>query len=650
MPDNKIDIIISAKNLASGAFKKVVSSTGKLTRGIRKAGVAAAKVARKLGSLAIKVAALGAAGVVLAGAFVLKKAIGQFADFESALVDMGKVTKESLGAIKKKIMDLPSALGSATELVKGYYQVISAGVTGPKKALETLRIAARSAKAAHVDQSEVIKGLTKVMAGFEGKIKTVSEASDLLFTIEKEGQTSFAELIPIIGGLAKLSSDLGVSQNELGGSLALITQTAGSTSEAATQYQAVLMGLMKPTETMSETLLEMGYESAQAAVAQLGLSETLRQLKESTGGSAEKMNDLFGRVEGVIGVSALAANNFKNLAGKIGAMGEKTGAADKAWQDYQGTLNALWETVKNTIGKQVTLIGEKLAPTIKKVIERTEAWMVKNRALITQEVGEWIEKIVEFLKGLKPAFDSIIKRIGAWYEANKGVMKMKFVEHLKKASTAIIKVSENVNIALIPVKALGKAFQTVGKFIGETAAKIVNFIEKLAKIPKKIAMKFTGKGSTETMLSEKIAEMQGKFGAFSSYVGGLQPQFNIDATGATSALSGVSDAIQSLYAEQIEKVMRATANVGTLAGESGYYSKPFQQMASNKLRGEEAGLKYLQELMGSAAAGTGSAAGATNFGDIIINIPEGENSQSAQDWRDIVRNYIVPELEAVGYG
>jgi len=168
-------------------------------------------------------------------------------------------------------------------LLKGYYQVISAGVTDPVKSLETLKVSAMAAKAGHLEQSEVIKGLTKLMAGFGGEIQSVTEASDLLFTIEKEGQTSFQELIPVIGGLAKVSADLDVKNREMAASLATITQTAGSTEEAATQYRAIMIALMKPTEDMKGTLKALGFESGQAAIQQIGLSETLKRLKSYNG-------------------------------------------------------------------------------------------------------------------------------------------------------------------------------------------------------------------------------------------------------------------------------------------------------------------------------------------------------------------------------
>ena len=360
------------------------------------------------------------AGTIIAIGKILKK----FATWEVSLTDMKKVTSESLGSIKAKIMELPPALGTSIELVKGYYQVISAGVKHPVKSMSLLVTASKAAKAAHVAQSEVIKGLTKIMAGYEGEIKNVSEAADLLFAIEKEGQTTVAELIPLIGGLAKISHDLGISQDEMGASLALVTQTAGSTAEAATQYQGVLMALLKPTDAMKEMIKAMGFESAEAAIKQLGLAETLRRLKGATGGSAEKMAEMFGRVEGLKGMSALAANEFENLAGKVDVMGRKTGLASKAWEDYKKTSTSAWDSLKASVEKVTIAVGSGLAPATKQwahwLTVAAEYWgkllsggpetgiaaLEKQKEAVEAEIAQ-IEAIKLSMEGLK-SFGTVI--------------------------------------------------------------------------------------------------------------------------------------------------------------------------------------------------------------------------------------------------
>jgi TP901 family phage tail tape measure protein len=450
----KIELVLEVDDKGSAVVKNFSSTTeekvkkmsdrssgwiSKIEDRFKKVGGAAVSMGKKfghlikkVGQLTLKLMAAAAAAVGFVAALTIKAALKEYTQFESALTNMVKVTEEPLSTIQSKIMELPSAFGSATEMVKGYYAVISAGVTDPAKAMETLKTSAMAAKGSGTDLFGTIEGLTKMMAGYEGKIKSVTEASDILFAMEKEGQTTFAQLIPVIGGVSKVSSDLNIKAQEMAGSMALITQTAGSTSEAATQYKAVLISLMKPTEAMKEAFQNMGYESAQAAIKELGLAGTLQKLKESTGGSAEKMAELFGRQEALIGVSALSAQGFENLKEKITAVEEATGGTDKAFQSWKATLGALWETFKNTIGKQAILIGEKLAPHLKTVLERLEGWLEKMRDPITEEFAYWIEKSADWAAKFWPHAKDAAKYLADWYSGSKDLIATKLEEFINK--------------------------------------------------------------------------------------------------------------------------------------------------------------------------------------------------------------------------
>ena len=330
-----------------------------------------------------------AAGAVIS--LVIKKMGDSFDKYETALVDMGKITDESFESIENRMKELPPILGNLTELTQGYYQIVSAGVKDPVEAINTLTMAAQTAAAAHMNQSEVVKGLTKVMEGYQGQIEDVSEAADLMFAIEKEGQTAVGELIPIIGGLATISSQLKVSQDEMGGSLALISKTAGSTAEAATQYESVLVGLMKPTEMMTTALKEMGekyngvgFATAEAAIEELGFVEVLRLLNEATGGSSQKLGELFGRKEAIMGVTKLTANEMTTLSDTIDSVAEKADAADRAFQD--------WTTTGEAFNKEQAAVAENLLIAWGKVIDPMMDVIQRKLTDILTGMGEWVEK------------------------------------------------------------------------------------------------------------------------------------------------------------------------------------------------------------------------------------------------------------------
>jgi len=337
-------------------------------------------------------------GAVSAG---VSKSLTQFKNFETAVVDMGKVTKRSQEELRAEVMAMDPVVGSATDLMKGYYQTISAGVTDPIKSLEFLTQAAETSKASHVEQGEVVKALSKVMAGYGDEIKSVAEASDLLFTIEKEGQTSVAELVPIIGDLAAISHEVGVSQNEMAGSLALITQTSGSTAEAATKYKSILMGLYKPQSKMKELLDSLGYSSGVAMVKELGLVDALKRVKSESESSGIAISELFESSEALVGIAALGADEFGTMTEKIAAMGEGAGSTDEAFKQWQTTFAATEEVFYNTIGKFAIEFGEEMAPSMKRGMEEFAQTLEDNKS-----------GMIEAFKGVGVAAESTISMVG----------------------------------------------------------------------------------------------------------------------------------------------------------------------------------------------------------------------------------------------
>ena len=323
------------------------------------------------------------AAAVAAVGYVAKKMIGEFAKYQTALVDMGKVTSRSLEIINKAIKALPALLGKQTALMKGYYQVISAGVKKPKAAMDLLTEASKAGLAAHVGQAEMIKGLTKVMAGYAGEIKKVSTAADLLFAIEKEGQTTVAELVPVIGGLAKMSHEAGVNIDEMGGALALITQTAGDTAEAATQYEMLMMALIKPMDTMKKTTKALGYESGITMVKELGLADALKKLTDYMRENKIAMGDLFESKRGLLAMLSLMSNDYTTFAEKIEEVSKKTDMAKKAFEEWSVTFAATSQMFENTIGKAMIEFGTKIAPDVQRSLEDMGEAIENNEREIT---------------------------------------------------------------------------------------------------------------------------------------------------------------------------------------------------------------------------------------------------------------------------
>ncbi|MCK5606432.1 phage tail tape measure protein [Candidatus Pacearchaeota archaeon] len=306
---------------------------------------------------------------VTAMVVAFKKFLDVAANFESALVDMGKVTNQNISIIKKNMMDLPELLGTVTELTKGYYQVISAGVTDPVKALNLLTTAAQTSKAAHIDQASVIKGLTAIMAGFEGAIRNTADAADLLFAIEKGAKTTVAELIPVLGGAAKLASELNIQVNEFSAAFATITQTSGSTEEAMTRMQGVMVALFKPTKELRLQYAALGFENGKQMIKQLGFIETIKTLRKAADDAGMGLGRLIGRKEALIGLTSLASRNYETFAEKLEIVEDRAGLGVKAYERWQETIQASLDTIKGEFVKFQVVFMETFGGDIKGLLD-----------------------------------------------------------------------------------------------------------------------------------------------------------------------------------------------------------------------------------------------------------------------------------------
>jgi len=355
--------------------------------------------------------ALAATAAATAATYALskigKEAISVATKYETALVDMGKVTNQSFDVIKKAVESLDPVLGTSTELMKGYYQVISAGVTEPKAALELLTTASKLAKTAHVDQAEAIKGLTKIMAGYGDELKTTSDAADLLFAIEKEGQTSVAELIPLIGGLATISKEAGVTANEMGAALATLSKVFGSTSEAATSYQGILAALQRGNADLTIAWEKLGVSGSKAAIKAWGFAGTLQKLKEYSESSGTEMIKLIGRVEATTGALVIAADGAKAFNTTMVNLQDRAGKAEEAFKRWTKTTEAFVQVWKSVKEKVLVIIGDALIPVLKDVITQMAYWVKANEDLIKQKVPEYIDKVKNAIEGIIGAYNSL---------------------------------------------------------------------------------------------------------------------------------------------------------------------------------------------------------------------------------------------------
>lgn len=378
---------------------ELTGKSGKLGSVMDRLGISSK--AATVAVIGLTAAAAGVATAVAGVTAVMIPAIAKMSAFKFEVVALARVTSQSLQEANEQILDLPGELGTPIELVRGYYSAISAGAESGKEALDLLTTASQAAKSAQIDLSVTIEALTKLMSGFQGEIKSASEASDLLFAIEQEGQTTFAQLAPVIGEVAALSKNVAVTNQEMAASFAQVTQTAGSTSQAATSVRSLFASFLRQTESLTKVLGKLNAETAVQLIQQDGLFPALRSIVKTANELGISYTDLFGSVEAVNAVLAIQSNNFQDVEAKIETMNNAAGRTQDAWDRFTGTIVASWQELFSELDKLLIKIGElsgtktqDLLKSLTNIVMATQDWIDANQEWLAIGIQEAMQVLI----------------------------------------------------------------------------------------------------------------------------------------------------------------------------------------------------------------------------------------------------------------
>lgn len=320
------DKAVSGATRAAAANKNVSASTKALTLGYGKL----------LG--AVKSFA-GAA----AGAFAFGTLINEARGFNKALAEVSTLLPsvgDDMDVIGKKSRELANQYGSSAQAqVKAYYQIISAGASDAAEATELLDAANKLAVGGVTDIQTAADGLTSILNSYGMQARDATSVSDSLFVAMKAGKTTIGELAASIGKVSPLAAQTGVSLDELNAAIAALTKGGITTRESVTGLRAILAAVAKPTSEASKMAKQLGLDFSAAALQSEGFAGFLQNVVDKTGGSTEALSQLFGGVEALIPVMALAGQAGADFETILQQMAEKSGATAEAFDKVAASLD-----------------------------------------------------------------------------------------------------------------------------------------------------------------------------------------------------------------------------------------------------------------------------------------------------------------------
>jgi len=366
------------------------------TTGLKQAGdqsSAFGKATDKTFALVAKAAKIAFAAVSVA---VIKSVIDAM-KFEAQMANVAtmldKRTVPMLSKFKKEILDASKKFGEGTKaLTKGLYDILSASIPA-EKAIDVLNVSLLAAKAGMTDTGVAADVITTLINAFGDSAENAAYYSDVLFATVKRGKTTFSELAGTMGTVATLGAKAGVSVEELGAMMAILTRNGLSSERAATALRGAITGLLKPSEEATEIARELGIEFGLSAIEAHGLEGVMNDLADLP---ADVLTKLFPNVRGLTAVITAAGSMGDEMQIFMDIM-EDGSPTMEAWEKQSGTMQVAWDRLKATFKAVSINMGDQLLPTVRDIIDAFRQWLDENEDRFIKFAQDLLETLTDLV-------------------------------------------------------------------------------------------------------------------------------------------------------------------------------------------------------------------------------------------------------------
>lgn len=310
-------------------------------------------------------------------AFSFGQAISTARTFNAALAEVSTLlplTNRQLAGLGDQAREFAKTFGTdASTQVKGFYQSISSGASSVQEAAAILEQANKLAIGGVTNVETAVDGLTTAVNAYASSGLTAAQAADAMFVGVRAGKTTAAQLSAALGAVVPIASSLGVSFDELIAGTAALTTQGQSTAMAITGIRAALTQVTKPTKEARDLAAQLGIEFDAAALKSKGFAGFIQDIIKKTGGSNEKLAQLFGSVEALNAVLSFAGGGGEKFTQILDQMANKAGAADEAYKKMADSLSQRWNVIMAKAENVVLSVGRAilavLVPSIETLIE-----------------------------------------------------------------------------------------------------------------------------------------------------------------------------------------------------------------------------------------------------------------------------------------
>lgn len=356
----------------------------------------AATLTRTMSNMARTTARWGKRFAVIYGAASVK-ALASFQD-ELAFVNtmLDEQTQKYLPQYAKAMKDMSIVFGESTKTMsRGLYDILSASIPA-EKAIGVLTDSVKAARAGMTTTALAADVITTMLNAYNLEATQAGDVSDLLFAIVKRGKTTFGDLGGSIGMVASNAAVAGVSMEELGTAIAVMTRAGLKTDIAVTALrQLIALFTGKPSEDAQTAARQLGLTLTATTLRAEGLVSILKALKNA---NEEQLSAIIPNVRAYTGFATML-QKVTDIGTDMEMMLNRAGMTQEAYLKTTASLGhnlrQLWSIIK--------ILTVELGKGFEKAIRDLVDYLVENRdamqAWATNVAGR-IDMIIDKFRGL----------------------------------------------------------------------------------------------------------------------------------------------------------------------------------------------------------------------------------------------------------
>jgi|GEM_PF-5657949 len=338
--------------------------------------------------VAVGAAAAGAVAIMSSSVMKAKEFKTQFRELETLNLDK---TNEQLDMLKNNVLASAFEAGKGTkQMTQAYYDIQS--ITG-KYGNEIQTITERVSKFSTATQSDFNKQIESASTIIDVYGSKVSDLDSILASTAKTiqvGKVNFADFARVqvdYLGKAKAAGQNIDSANKL---FAVFSKRTKSAEEAATLTKGALQDLTKKSTIKSLEKIGISLFDKKGGVKQISqvvqeLDARLSKLRGNDQAISKIVNSFQGN-EGLKALIAETATNGNELVRVFEQFDKTEFNIDKAFANAKKDVSVLSEMIGNKVNVLMIQLGERILPTVLKVLQKIDNKMPQ----ITYHIDRWI--------------------------------------------------------------------------------------------------------------------------------------------------------------------------------------------------------------------------------------------------------------------